>query len=139
GPWVTAARRADMQLVRRRLAQGGVPCALPVRTLNGEPWIVVDGRLVEVEPYVEHDAKMDSWQRLEAGLPLLGRIHTLLRPLQVSADGRTPPAANYIAPHDVLAGTLQGTHCIRQWTPTPDELRLATSAEELAQLVDQAQ
>jgi hypothetical protein len=26
-PWVTAARLADMQLVRRRLALGGVPCA----------------------------------------------------------------------------------------------------------------
>src|SRR4051794_4787392 len=29
-PWVTTARLADMQLVRRRLAAGGVPCAQPV-------------------------------------------------------------------------------------------------------------
>lgn len=88
-PWVTAARLAAMQLVRRQLASGGVPCPQPIQTLNGESWIVVDDRLVEVEPYVEHDAKMDSWSRLAAGLPLLGRIHTLLRPLEVSEEGVT--------------------------------------------------
>ena len=66
-PWVTAARLADMQLVRRQLANGAVPCVLPIRTLDGESWVTVDSRLVEVEPYVEHDAKMDSWERLEAG------------------------------------------------------------------------
>jgi Ser/Thr protein kinase RdoA (MazF antagonist) len=139
-PWVTAARLADMQLVRRQLALGAVPCAQPVYTLNGESWITVDGRLVEVEPYVEHDAKMDSWQRLEASLPLLGRIHTLLRPLDVSEDGRNAPAANYIEPHDALPGTLRGTQRIRQWADaSPIELELAEASEELAQLVDRTQ
>jgi len=138
-PWVTEARLADLQLVRRHLARGGVPCAPPIPTRNGESWIRVDDRLVEVEPYVEHDAKMDSWSRLEAGLPLLGRLHTLLRPLVVSAAGRNAPAANYIAPQDVLSGTLRGTARIRQWAPSPGERRLAAAAEELARLVAQAQ
>jgi Ser/Thr protein kinase RdoA (MazF antagonist) len=139
-PWVTAARLADMQLVRRQLAQGGVPCALPVSTLDGEPWIVVDGRLVEVEPYIEHDAKMDSWQRLETGLPLLGRIHTLLQPLHVSEDGRNAPAANHIEPQDVLSATLLGTQRIGQWhDASPVELQLAGASEELARLVDRQQ
>src|SRR5689334_6532490 len=65
-PWVTPKRLADMQLVRRRLAEGGVPAPLPIYTFDRKPWIVVDGRRVEVEPYIEHDAKMDSWQRIEA-------------------------------------------------------------------------
>jgi Ser/Thr protein kinase RdoA (MazF antagonist) len=138
-PWVTTARLADLQLARRHLAQGGVPCALPIPTRAGEPWIRVDDRLVEIEPYVEHDAKMDSWPRLEAGLPLLGRIHSLLRPLVVSAAGRHAPAANYIAPQDVLPGTRRGIARLRQLAPSPGELQLATAAEELAQLVDQAQ
>jgi homoserine kinase type II len=139
-PWVTAARLADMQIVRRQLAQGGVPCALPLPTLDGEPWIVVDGRLVEVEPYVEHDAKMDTWQRLETGLPLLGRIHTLLQPLRVSEDGRNAPAANHIDSEDVLPGTLLGTRRIRQWhDASPLELQLARASEELAALVDRRQ
>jgi homoserine kinase type II len=138
-PWVTEARLADLQLARRHLAQGGVPCAPPIPTRTGESWIRVDGRLVEVEPYVEHDAKMDSWARLEAGLPLLGRIHSLLRPLAVSAAGRNAPAANYIPPQDVLSGTRRGIARLREWSPSPGELQLAAAAEELAQLVDRAQ
>ena len=137
--WVTVARLADMQLVRRHLAGGGVPCALPLATRNGESWIAVEDRLIEVEPYVEHDAKMDTWARLTAGLPLLGRIHALLRPLRVSEDGHNPPATNNIAPQDVLPGTRRGTHRIRQWAPSPAELQLAAAAEELAQWVDRAQ
>ncbi len=139
-PWVAAARVADLQLVRRHLVSGGVPCVQPVLTLDGESWILVEDRLVEVEPYVEHDSKMDSWQRLGAGLPTLGRIHTLLRGLDVSADGCSAPASNNIEPRDVLPGTLSGTHRIRQWEDlTPSEARLAGAAEELAQLVHRAQ
>ncbi len=138
-PWVTAARLADLQFVRRHLARGGVPCAEPVSTLDGESWILVDGSLVEVEPYVEHDAKMDSWQRLEAGLPLLGRIHALLKLLHVSEDGRKAPAANNIEPWDVLPGTLRGIERIRRWDASPVEIQLAARSEELAWLVDRAQ
>jgi homoserine kinase type II len=138
-PWVTAARLAAMQHVRQRLASGGVSCAQPISTLDGEAWIVVDDRLVEVEPYIEHDAHMDSWERLAAGLPLLGRIHALLRPLAVSADGRMAPAANHIESRDVLAGVRRGTRRIRQWDASPAELQLATAAEELARLVAQAE
>src|SRR5439155_11243914 len=138
-PWLTVAQLVDMQFVRRQLASGGVPCALPVRTVDGESWVTADGRLVEVEPYVEHDAKMDSWQRLEAGLPMLGRIHTLLRPLNVSEAGRRPPAANHIEPQDVLTGTLRGTRRIRKWDTSPAEVELAAASEELARLVDRAE
>jgi homoserine kinase type II len=82
---------------------------------------------------------MDSWERLEVGMPLLGRIHALLRPLPVSADGRQAPAANNIAPQDVLPGTLRGTRRIGHWGASPSEIQLAGAAEELAHLVDRAQ
>ena len=138
-PWVSAARLADMQLVRRMLRLGGVPCSQPIPTLNGETWIRVDDRYVEVEPYVEFDAKMDSWERIEAGLPLLGRIHSLLQSLEASHDGRRPPAANYIEPQDALRGTRRGTQHIRGWEASPAELKLAAEAEALARLVDRAE
>jgi Ser/Thr protein kinase RdoA (MazF antagonist) len=138
-PWITVARLAALQLARRVLGRGGVPCAQPVLTRDGASWIVVDERLVEVEPYVEHEAKMDSWPRLAAGLPLLGRIHTLLRPLAVGADGRNPPAANNIEPRDVLPGVQRGTQRMRRWEATPAELALATASDELALLVDRAE
>jgi Ser/Thr protein kinase RdoA (MazF antagonist) len=137
-PWITPARVQEMQLVRQRLAEGGVPTALPILTLTGESWIVVDNRVVEVEPHIESDAQMDSWERLEAGLPTLGRIHSLLRELHVSADGRNAPASNNIEPTDVLTGTRRGIDCIQQWGAAPAEIELARNAQELARLVEQA-
>src|SRR5438477_5716351 len=62
-PYVAASRLDDIQSARRKLACGGVPCAESVHTRDAEPWIVMDGRLIEVETFVEYDEKMDSWER----------------------------------------------------------------------------
>lgn len=134
-PSVTASRLADLQIVRRELARGGVPCIEPVEARGGDTWIVVEDHLVEVEPYVEHDANMDSWQRLEVALPLLGRTHQLMRSLEVSEDGRHPPAANHIEASEAAAWTSRGMSRIRQWHPSPSEQRLADASEELARLL----
>jgi Ser/Thr protein kinase RdoA (MazF antagonist) len=138
-PWLTPSRLADMQLVRRELARGGVPCIQSIETRAGETWIVVEDRLVEVEPYVEHDGKMDSWQRLKVALPLLGRGHTLMAMFEVSDDGRVAPAANHVDAADVIAWTSRGTACIRSWDASPSELRLAEASEELARLLKDAE
>ena len=139
-PYVTETRLGDIHLVRRELNARGVPCPEVVATRYGQPWIMLDGRLVEVEHYVEHDADMDSWERLETGLPILGKIHTILRDIKVSADTRRPLFANHIEPHDALNRTLHGTRRIREWdNPSPAELRLADAAEELAHLVSSAE
>ncbi len=138
-PWVTTARLADIQYVRRVLAEGGVPCVQPVPTRTGSSWITIDDRLVEVEPFIAHDAKMDSWGSLEVGLPTLGRIHSLLKDVALSADGHTPPAHNNIQPQDVLGGTSRGTARIRQWDASQVELQVADDADELAHKVDHAQ
>jgi homoserine kinase type II len=79
---------------------------------------------------------MDTWDRLEAGLPTLGRIHSLLQGFKVSKDGRNAPASNNISPKAVLDGTARGRRRIREWNPTPIELRLAASVYELAVFVD---
>jgi homoserine kinase type II len=138
-PWVTTARLAEIQRARGTLNHGGVPCPQPIPTLDGSGWTSIGGRLVEVERYVEHDATMDSWERLAIGLPVLGRVHTVLQPLEVSAAGRQAPAANTIAATEALAWTRRGTHRIRAWNPSPGELRLVEAAEELARLVDAAE
>src|SRR5262249_54433903 len=127
------------QQVRRELAQGGVPCAEHIPTRDGAPWTVFDGRLVEVERFVEADCAMDSWPRLERGLPWLGRIHSLLRGVTVAREGKRPLFANHIEPFDTLAWTRRGTQRVRRWGPTPAERRLLEAAEELAQLVAEAE
>jgi homoserine kinase type II len=138
-PHATVGRLNAIQWVRRELAKGGVPCAEVIPTREGEPWTVIDGRLVEVEAFVACDEKMDSWERLEQGLPWLGRIHSLLRGAPVNPEGRTPLFANHIEPFETLAGTLRGTGRVRAWGPTPDESGLIEAAEDLAQRVADAE
>jgi homoserine kinase type II len=135
-PYVTPARLEDVQRVRRHLAGNGVPCSELITTRDGRPWIAFEDRLVEVERYVERDATMDSWERVRTGLPVLGRIHTLLRGITVGVEGKTPVFANYVAPRDALARTLRGTRRIRAWGPSSDEMQLVHAAEELAHRLD---
>jgi Ser/Thr protein kinase RdoA (MazF antagonist) len=121
------------------LLAGGVPCAPPVPTRQGQPWVRFETRLVEVEVYVDYDAVMDSWQRLEVGMALLARVHNLLRELEVGEEGRRPRFANHLEPADVASSVRRGIERIRGWEPTPADHRLAAVVEELAELVTQAE
>jgi Ser/Thr protein kinase RdoA (MazF antagonist) len=137
-PYITAARLADIQRARQELTAH--PVATVRSTLDGQRWTTFDGRLVEVERYVASDAIMDSWERLLRSLPVLGRIHAILRGVLFSAEGRSPRFANYIEPQQALGRTLQGTRRIRGWQPSsPDDLRLADTSEELAHAVSAAE
>ncbi len=94
------------------------------------------GRLVEVERFVPQDGRMNTPQRLARGLPILGRIHTLLADVvDVSPAGLAVEFANHIEPGDVLPATRTGTARIKRWHPTPSERRMAGEAERLAELV----
>jgi homoserine kinase type II len=138
-PYVTAPRLESIQCVRRALTSGGVPCGEVVPTRDGEPWAVIEGRLVEVERFVDHDTKMDTWERLEMGLPWLGRLHTVLQAVNVAPEGRTPLFANHIEPYDVLDYVQRAAVRVRAWGPSPHELQIIEGAEELAQRVSAAE
>ncbi len=138
-PYVTASRLRDVQFVRCELAARGVPCPDVVPTRDGQPWVVFNGRLVEVEAYVEHTANMDSWERLEIALPMLGRIHTILQDVEIGSDGKRPLFANHIEPQDALGKSLRGIQRIRGWASSPADLYLADAAEKLARLVAAAE
>jgi homoserine kinase type II len=138
-PHLTPERLGAIHQARRALLAGGVPCAPLVPSLQGEPWANFEGRLVEVEAYVDHDAVMDSWQRLEVGMALLAQSHNLLRHLEVGEEARRPRFANHLEPADVASSVRRGTERIRGWQPTPAERRLAAAAEELGELVTQAE
>jgi len=138
-PWLRSERLAAIQKARRYLAVNGIPCGLPLSTRDGAPWAMVGDRLVEVERYVEVDGRMDTWARLEAGLPLLGRIHSLLRSHGTTAAGQHAPASNSIAPERLLAGVKEGTSRLREWNLTPAERDLADLAERLARRVGRAE
>jgi Ser/Thr protein kinase RdoA (MazF antagonist) len=121
-PCVSVARLADIQLARRRVGEIGIPCPQPIPTFDGDLWAFVDSRLVEVEEYVERDADMDTWERVEAGLPVLARMHEALEPLKVSSESRVPRFVNHIQPEEALEATALGAARMRSWIEA-DNLR----------------
>jgi homoserine kinase type II len=138
-PHVSTGRLRAIHVVRYQLSAAGIPCGGIVPTLDGQPWILFEDRLVEVERFVEHDAYMDSWERLESGLGVLGSIHGVLRHLEMGDVGKAPMFANHLPSTDALDRTSSGTQRIRTWDPSPAELQLAHDAEELARLVSTAE
>lgn len=131
-PYITPARLDAIHLVRETLAAHGIPCPQPIQTRDGESWVKLDGRLIEVEAYVEHDGYMNNWARLESALPTLGQIHSLLATLEVGSEGRRPLFANHIEPQDAYTKTLHGTRRMRGWNGPSDQQALVAAAEELA-------
>ncbi len=138
-PSVSPERLGDIQRARRRLAESGFPCPIPIAATDGRSWAQLDGRLVEVEEFVDHDGYMATWERVEEGLRILGQMHEVLRLIDATAAGRKPRFVNYLEPRDVVAATARGVERIRGWSPTADEASLAGAAEELAELVSNAQ
>jgi Ser/Thr protein kinase RdoA (MazF antagonist) len=134
-PSLSQARLEDIQAVRYRLDDAGVPCSALVPSRDGARWARAGDRLVEVERFIPHNGTMNTLQRLARGLPILGRIHALLAGTQVSPAGRTIEFANHIEPGRVLAGTRSGTARIRQWQLPSWERQMASQAERLAELV----
>jgi Ser/Thr protein kinase RdoA (MazF antagonist) len=129
---VTEARLSTIQHARAELSDGGVPCVVAIPTVDGAPHIRVGEHLVEVEPFVEADAHMDSLPRIAAALPVLGRIHDVLAGFDVGmvAD-RAPPFANYVDPVGLVDATRAGSDRLRSWGR--EEAALADAADRLAE------
>ncbi len=138
-PYVTPARLDAINIARTALALGGVPTSRPQSSLDGRPWTRLTGRLVEVEPYIRSDGIMNSWERLEAGLPLLGRAHAVLAHVELDQAGRQPEFVNYVEPDEALAWTMRAARRIEAWGPTATERQLALSAVELAHRLARAE
>ncbi|MGD9890743.1 MAG: phosphotransferase enzyme family protein [Dehalococcoidia bacterium] len=138
-PHLTVDRLHAMQAVRDTLARAGVPCAPLLPTRDGHAWLAFENRLVEVERFVAWDAVMDTWERLETGLFLLGRLHTVLRDLAVGTAGQVPQFANYLDATAVVEQTRAGVQRIRAWQPSPSEVVLADDAEALGRAVARAE
>jgi Ser/Thr protein kinase RdoA (MazF antagonist) len=134
-PSMSQARLEDIQQIRNGLHDAGVPCSALVPARDGASWAQAAGRLVEVERFIPHDGRMNNPSRLARGLPLLGRIHSLLADAEVSSAGRAAEFANHIEPGRVVAGTRAGTARVKGWNPTSYERRMASQAEVLAELV----
>ena len=133
-PSVNGERLDVLQAARDRLRAGGVPCAEVLPTEQGPRWATHGGRLVEVERFVDATERMDTVDRIERGLPVLARCHTLLADVP-SSDAATPAFANHVSASEARTATATGTRRIRSWSPTAEELALADDADRLASML----
>lgn len=133
---VTAARVEALQIARETAASGGVPTAWTIFGRLGERHVTVDGCVIEVEPFVESDASMDTRGRIRQAMPMFGRLHDAL------ASARLPEAAddlrfgNYVPATDITSRTAEGARRIR--TLDVSLHQVADTAEALAHDVARA-
>lgn len=100
-PWVTPARLDAIQRTRLALAGQGLPVPRPLTNGLGAGMMAINGRLVEVDPFVAHDAVADTWERYAAAFEMLGRLHDAL--IACVPSPLTPPrVANYGTPAQML-------------------------------------
>jgi Ser/Thr protein kinase RdoA (MazF antagonist) len=136
-PWVSERRVRFIQHARAALRDAGLPFTETVKTTDGETLVEVDGRVAEMELYVE-GTRMDQRTQLEVAMTLLGRIHTEMARLDLAAlasddevDARYP---NHIHAGDALDAATRVSELVHSWPdPTDDEMATAASMVELAQ------
>ncbi len=132
-------RIGAMQAARRALRDAGLPCPPVVSTPAGATLIEVDGALVEVEPFVEWDARMNSAPLLERGFELMARMHDVLRAAALPAAAHTGADANHIEASAALAATRRGAERIGGWPADPAFAALAAGSVELIEAVAAAE
>ena len=137
--WITPQRLKAIQSARLALGVGGIPVPPLMKTLSGEFWTSHNDCLIEIEDYIEHDANMDTWERIKTGLPFLGRTHTILKAVKLDDQYKQPMIANYISSEEVLDVTTRGIDRIHSWDSTPEQLRFADVAKTLAHRLQSAE
>ncbi|WP_152362206.1 phosphotransferase enzyme family protein [Microlunatus speluncae] len=136
----TAARLAAVQAARDVVAAAGVPTVRPLTTPDGEPFVALrSGRLIEVEPWVRWNERMNTPILLERGFAVLGRVHDALRTASMPAAAATVDHANHLHSEEAAAATRRGAERLRDWhdvilTPLADRVvrhvDAVTAAEE---------
>jgi Ser/Thr protein kinase RdoA (MazF antagonist) len=136
--WTTIARLEAIQHVRRALVAAGLPFAETIPDRKGVTWTILGECLLEVERYVPGE-NMDLEHGLMTGLPLLGRIHTVLCGLRAPAAAFKAPVANHVGPEEALAVTRAGVAAIHAMNPAPEEIELGSLALQLAEELREAE
>ncbi|HVX43544.1 MAG TPA: phosphotransferase [Mycobacteriales bacterium] len=108
-----ADRLAAIQHARRVVAAAGIPALPPISPPDFVQ--LAGGSLVELEPYIEWNAKMNTVPLLEKGFGVLARTHDALRKSAIPDAGRTAPRANHIAAEDAAEATRRGAARMRGW------------------------
>ena len=112
---VGSRRVAALQSARSRLARDGIPVIDLVPSIGGATWEQVDGRVIEVERWVDHDGRMNTWDRLRPGAALLAEVHNAWADLDLGSDGEACDWANWISPAEVGPGCKTTAERLSAW------------------------
>ncbi|MBO0796989.1 MAG: phosphotransferase, partial [Ktedonobacteraceae bacterium] len=104
--------------MKQGLASAGVPVLLVLQGAGDVAVLRHGGRLVEAEPFVEHDGVADSWERYGDAFALLGKMHRVLAAVDIAVE--EPEVSNYGTPDVLLGWTQQLVGELRPLAPTPE-------------------
>ena len=113
--------KSDPRASRRCIGPGPrwptavIPVPELMTSLTGSTWHSCQGRVVEVERWVEHDARMNSWPRLRTGCSVLAEIHNAWIGLDLGPEGEACGWANWISPTEVVARCESAAPRLRRW------------------------
>ncbi len=125
---VSSVRVAALHQARASLAEHGVPVVELLTSRTGETWHWSHGRVIEVERWVDHDGRMNTWPRLRTGCSLLAQVHNAWAGLDLGEEGEACDWANWISPAEVLDRCEIAAGRLRTWGLADlavDVLRLA--------------
>jgi len=138
-PYVTANRLDDIIRIRKKLNESGVPFSKTYQNIKGQNYTEWNGRLVEVEYFVENDGIMDTLEKLQSALPIFGRMTSVLSGIEnISADSKNPLFANHIHFERIAEMTEKGCARILAWNPTEHEREIAYMSIMLGEKVMRA-
>ena len=109
-PSTTRARVVAEQAVRRELARAGLPTVVPHALYR-----LGDGRLLELEPYVDAHDRMNTPDRLSAGYHLLAQLHAVMGRSSFPPAAAVVRHANHVHAQDAYRLTRAGVGRVLSW------------------------
>ena len=110
---VTGARVHALQVAREAAALGGVPTARTILGRHGERHVCADPWVIEVEEFIDSDAKMDALPRIREAMPLLARLHAALERADLPDAADDLSFGNYLDAADIATKKSAGVQRIR--------------------------
>jgi Ser/Thr protein kinase RdoA (MazF antagonist) len=116
-PWVTPQRLQAIQVIKQGLAAHAIPVVLPIPTSAGDPLLVHEQRVVEVEPFLPGSGAAESWPAYEAAFAVLGQLHGVLAAYARPHALPPPRVEHYGLPMTLLDWVARTRRCIQQARP----------------------
>lgn len=133
-PYVSRERVAAQQTARRVIASRGAPAPLPLPLPRGGAIVSLeDGRVAEVEPYLDAPDRMNTPERLVIGAGMLALVHDALRDAALPPAAKTARFANHLPAENAAERVRAGAERIRSW----GDASLTEFADEVAAHVDE--